>query len=95
MAVQPAPIALFAVLLTALWAGAAAPDEEALEKARGLFEAKCSLCHSIERPKRKRKTKEGWTRTVMRMKNRNGCPVTDEEAATIIDYLTAHHGPEP
>lgn len=57
-----------------------------------LFESKCSICHSIERPKSKKKSKEGWETTVMRMKNKNGCPVTDEEAKKIIDYLAEKYG---
>ena len=35
----------------------------------------------------KNKSKEGWTGTVLRMKNKNGCPINDEEAKMIIDYL--------
>jgi hypothetical protein len=57
-----------------------------------LFESKCSICHSINRPKSKNKSKEGWEATVMRMKNKNGCPITDEEAKMIIDYLAEKYG---
>ena len=56
--------------------------------AKNLFENKCSLCHSINRPRSKRKSAEEWRKTVMRMKNVNGCPVSDEQAEIIIDYLT-------
>jgi hypothetical protein len=28
----------------------------------------------------------------MRMKNTNGCPITDAEAETIINYLSEHYG---
>lgn len=58
-----------------------------------LFERKCSICHTIERPKSKRKTKAEWTKTVTRMKNTNGCPISDEEAGSIIDYLAENFGP--
>jgi mono/diheme cytochrome c family protein len=59
-----------------------------------LFEANCKRCHPIERPRSKRKTREEWETTVMRMKNRNGCPISDEEAALIIDHLAQEYGPE-
>ena len=57
-----------------------------------LFEKKCSICHSIDRPKSKKKSKEKWEATVMRMKNNNGCPITDEETKMIIDYLAEEYG---
>jgi len=40
----------------------------------------------------KKKTKEAWKTTVMRMKNVNGCPITDDEAMIIIDYLAENYG---
>jgi mono/diheme cytochrome c family protein len=63
-------------------------------KRQQLFETNCKRCHSIERPKSKRKTRGGWIITVMRMKNFNGCPISDEEAALIIDYLATEYGHE-
>ncbi|MCL5061887.1 MAG: photosystem P840 reaction-center cytochrome c-551 [Nitrospiraceae bacterium] len=59
--------------------------------AKALFEQKCSTCHSIDRPKSKKKTAKEWESTVMRMKNVNGCPITDEEAKIIIDYLSKNY----
>ncbi len=60
--------------------------------ASALFESKCSQCHSIDRPKSKKKTEEGWRKTVLRMKNVNGCQISDEVAATIIKYLSETYG---
>lgn len=60
--------------------------------AKALFEQKCSLCHSIDRPKSKKKSDDEWKSTVMRMKNVNGAPITDEEAEMIIKYLTENYG---
>lgn len=62
-------------------------------EAGALFESKCSICHPASRPLGKTKDRAGWTTTVMRMKNGNGCPITDEEAGVIIDYLTEIRGP--
>ena len=62
-------------------------------EAKALFESKCSICHPVSRPLGKTKDKTGWTATVTRMKNVNGCPITDEEAGVIIGYLTKIRGP--
>jgi hypothetical protein len=62
------------------------------EDAKALFEKKCSGCHSSDRPKSKQKTAEEWQTTVMRMKNVNGCAITNEEAQIIIEYLTITYG---
>ncbi|GBD98527.1 hypothetical protein BMS3Abin07_00547 [bacterium BMS3Abin07] len=51
-----------------------------------------SICHSIDRPKQRKNQKKGWDATVMRMKDKNGCPITDEEAKIIIDYLAEEYG---
>jgi len=66
--------------------------EETKVDAKALFESKCSQCHSADRPKSKKKTEKEWESTVMRMKNVNGCKITDEEAKTIITYLAATYG---
>lgn len=38
------------------------------------------------------KTKEGWEATVMRMKDENDAPISNEEARIIIDYLAENYG---
>lgn len=57
-----------------------------------LFEEKCPLCHSLDRPASKRKSYDEWLSTVLRMKNQNGAPITDEEAKIIAEYLAATYG---
>jgi len=59
---------------------------------KSLFEKKCSICHELERPKSKHKTQPEWADTVLRMKNKNGAPVNDDEAKAIIEYLARHYG---
>ena len=59
---------------------------------KAIFEQKCSICHDLDRSKSKRKTSKEWERTVMRMKNAHGCPITDREAKNIIDYLSQNYG---
>lgn len=73
---------------------AAAPAEAAApaDKAKALFEAKCSICHPTSRALAQRKDEAGWTATVKRMQQSNGCPITDGEAAEIAAYLTRIRG---
>lgn len=59
---------------------------------KSLFEKKCSLCHSLQRPLSKTKTREGWQETVTRMIADRGASITGEEAEMIIDYLTKYYG---
>lgn len=61
-------------------------------EAQCLFEQKCSACHSASRATSQKKTAREWERTVLRMKNGYGAPVSDEEARAVIDYLTKNHG---
>ncbi|RJQ47259.1 MAG: hypothetical protein C4538_05440 [Nitrospiraceae bacterium] len=60
--------------------------------AKTLFENKCIQCHSLSWSKERKKTEAEWAGTVMRMKNVNGAPISDEEAKIIIDYLTSNYG---
>jgi len=77
-------------LVAGVWALPARAQEDG---GKGLFEQKCSVCHAADRAKAKKKDRAGWEKTVLRMKNVNGCPITDDEAKTIIDYLAKTYGP--
>jgi mono/diheme cytochrome c family protein len=57
-----------------------------------LFEKKCDACHGIKKATGQKKNQAEWTETVMRMKNKNGAPVNDEEAKIIIGYLAKNYG---
>jgi len=83
-------LAVAVALVVGAWALPARAQEDA---GRSLFEQKCSVCHAPDRAKAKKKDRAGWEKTVMRMKNVNGCPITDDEAKTIIDYLAKTYGP--
>jgi len=71
-------------LLSTVWCPAA---EKERNNGGTLFESNCNKCHSLERPKSKKKTKDGWETTVLRMK-KNGATITDDEAKLIINYLS-------
>ncbi len=71
----------------------ALPSKAQEDPGKALFETKCGTCHSLDRPKAKKKDRAGWEKTVMRMKNANGCPITDDEAKVIIDHLAKNYAP--
>lgn len=66
--------------------------EETKVDAKALFEKKCSQCHNLDIARTKKKTAAEWKSVVMRMKNVNRCPLTDEEVGVIADYLTKNYG---
>lgn len=68
----------------------APPMTNAVE-AKSLFEIKCSLCHSLDRPASKSKSYDEWLSTVYRMK-KNGAPINDDEAKIIAAYLAEVYG---
>lgn len=86
-----------ALFLVLGFAAAQAPAARAfdLEKARAVFEAKCSLCHVLDRPLKKNKDRAGWDKTVARMKGYAGDRITDADAAAIVEYLARTRGPKP
>jgi mono/diheme cytochrome c family protein len=65
---------------------------DADEKAKELFEDKCSLCHTADYATDIKGTPDEWREIVIRMKDDNGADMTDEEAETIIKYLSTHYG---
>ena len=52
----------------------------------------CGHCHSPYRPQHYIKSADSWTRTVRRMIDRNGAPVSEEDAAKIIAWLQDYRG---
>ena len=71
--------------------GAEKPTGQAID-VKVLFEKKCSACHSFKKATGQKKAQAEWTETVMRMKNKNGAPVNDEEAKIIIEHLAKNYG---
>ena len=60
--------------------------------AKGLFEKRCSPCHSTSRPLGATKSSEEWKKTVMRMKGYAGDRISDQDAKIITGYLTEIRG---
>ena len=57
-----------------------------------LFEAKCSVCHGLDRATSLTGTKENWTSIVKEMQGRKADWISDADSSKIIDYLTTEHG---
>ena len=81
-------VIVFSLILTGITLYAA---DGAKMDAKALFEKKCSMCHSLDKPKSKHYSEAEWKSTVGSMKE-YGCPLTDEETNTIIKYLTENYG---
>ena len=57
-----------------------------------LLEERCTVCHGVERTTQAQKTHDEWEQTVTRMVGQ-GAELTEDEQATLIEYLAATYGP--
>jgi len=57
-----------------------------------LLETRCSVCHSADKPKKAKKTREQWENTVTTMID-NGAQLTDDEKKVLVDYLAKTYKP--
>ena len=77
-----------------LWAAA---GEETIQltdaPGRDLTIGRCIICHSIEYipSNAPAMNRAGWQKTIQKMKERFGAPITDEESKEILDYLDGHY----
>lgn len=78
----------FAAALLASCLGSQGPSGS---RAENLFEVSCARCHSIEVPLSRRKTLEGWKKTIWAMRQR-GADLTDQQAEEIAQYLARVQG---
>ncbi|MFH0803424.1 MAG: hypothetical protein V2A78_13705 [bacterium] len=51
-----------------------------------LLETRCSACHSADKPKQARKTRDQWEQTVTDMIGK-GAQLTEAEKKVLVDYL--------
>jgi sulfite dehydrogenase (cytochrome) subunit B len=72
---------------------AAAAEVTQLRAGEGhdLTERSCNICHSVEYiPANAPAMDRGaWQKTIQKMKDRFGAPITDQDAKQILDYLAA------
>jgi len=74
---------------------AAAAEVTALRDGEGrdLTVGRCIICHSVEYipANAPAMDRAAWQKTIQKMKDRFGAPITDEEAKQILDYLSANY----
>ena len=60
---------------------------------RDLTIGRCIICHSVEYipSNAPAMNRGGWQKSIQKMKDRFGAPITDEEAKQILDYLDANY----
>ena len=73
-------------------AGVSWAEEAKPLSGKEIFEAKCSICHSTDRPLGKTKSQSGWDKTVTRMRGKKADWISGDEAKAIADYLTEIRG---
>jgi mono/diheme cytochrome c family protein len=60
---------------------------------RDLTVGRCIICHSVEYipANAPAMDRAAWQKSIQKMKERFGAPITDEEAKQILDYLSANY----
>ncbi len=76
-------------------AAPAAAEVTALRQGTGrdLTVGRCIICHSVEYipSNAPAMDRAAWQKTIQKMRDRFGAPITDEEAKQILDYLDANY----
>jgi cytochrome c5 len=88
----PAPAAPAAPAAVAPAAPAAVAPAAPAADGRSVFEAKCSVCHPLDRATVRKETRDKWVSIVKDMQGRKADWISDAEAAKIIEFLTAEYG---
>jgi hypothetical protein len=74
---------------------AATPEVTELREGQGrdLTVGLCMICHSLDYipANAPAMNRAGWQKTIQKMKDRFGAPITDEEAKQVLDYLSANY----
>jgi len=83
------------VLICAALAARAGEETLRLKDAPGrdLAQGRCAVCHSLDYIPANAPVMDraGWDKTVQKMRDRFGAPMTDAEARQILDYLAANY----
>ena len=87
----PKPAAPAAVPAAAPAVPTAAPAAPAAD-GKSIFETKCSVCHSLDRPRARKETREKWASIVKEMQGKKADWISDAEAVKIVDFLAAEYG---
>ncbi len=93
--------ALALLLALAAVCARALADEQSIRlhdgSGRDLTAARCAICHSLDYIPSNAPVMDraGWQKTIQKMRQRLGAPITDEEAQQILDYLAGSYAGKP
>lgn len=68
-------------------------NEPQNDRGKELVLEACTACHTLERVKVQRMTRDEWRQEIAGMLS-EGVPLTDEEVSLVVSYLAQHFGPE-
>lgn len=91
-----ASLAVLAALAAGAWALALA-DEESIQlrdgPGRDLAAGRCAICHSLDYIPNNAPVMDraAWQKSIQKMRDRFGAPITDQEAQQILDYLAGSY----
>jgi sulfite dehydrogenase (cytochrome) subunit B len=95
---------LLAAALAVTLAGAGAlavAGEETIQlhegSGRDIAAARCAICHSLDYIPNNAPVMDrgGWQKTIQKMRDKYGAPVSDAEAQQILDYLAGSYAGKP
>ena len=72
-------------------------DEDSIQlrdgSGRDLTAARCAMCHSVDYIPHNAPVmdRSGWQKSIQKMRDKFGAPITDEEAQQILDYLAGSY----
>ena len=88
-------LSVFGLIVTCANPQAAAEEVTQLKEGPGhdLTVGRCIICHSVEYipSNAPAMNRAAWQKTIQKMRERYGAPITDEEAKQILDYLDANY----
>ena len=73
-------------------AAPAAPAAAPAADGKTLFEAKCGVCHGLDRATIRKETKEKWASIVKEMQGKKADWIPDADAAKIAEFLASQYG---
>jgi mono/diheme cytochrome c family protein len=88
------------ILSTAVGCGKQEPPKPAVPAApaapaaegKALFEAKCSVCHGLDRATVRKETKEKWASIVKDMQGKKADWISDADGPKIVEFLVYQYG---
>jgi opacity protein-like surface antigen len=94
---RPLVLGAVSAALAVAAAAAAVAGEESLTlhegPARDLTAGRCAICHSLDYIPNNAPVMDrtGWQKTIQKMRERFGAPISDQEAQQILDYLAGNY----